>query len=602
MSQDNLLIAPKQWLTDLISDKTRWRFHLALLIPAVLCIFWVYFGTLSFPFVNWDDPDYVVRNPVVRSFSFENVIDMFRKPYVGIYAPLTMLSFALDYQIFHFDAGGYHLTNLLLHVANCVLVYLIIWHITRDWLMALSVTLIFGVHPVQVESVVWISQRKNLLFGFWFLWALLLHIRARAKTSYSSGSGFAVFGLYGLACFSKSSAVVLPAVLLCYDYAFGHLKKRDWRLYLPLFGVALVFSILATVNLKSIGLLSFHGGSFLSNLYAMTVASVRYLQLLFAPMNLTVWYHFPIYATWKDPQVLISGFILLTIAALYILSWKIHKPVFFWFSWSLIILLPMLNIIPQEALIQDRWLYLAVIGVYVPLLTVLRRFTGGDMVIMVCILLTSAYAFLNIKQQKVWSDSEYLWVNAARYAPPENVLPLHNLGIVYLNKGLYEQAEKLFEKAAAVREDAYIFSGLGEARMLLGKGDEAVETYQRGIAKFPENWTLRASLGQTYHRLGKHELAIRSLAEAVEGDPDNLFARKTLGYVYGELGRMAEAEAEFLEALRIDSGDPDALHDLIVTYKEMGNPEKAAGAFETFQKLHPRDGRVQHLRNFLQEA
>ena len=199
-----------------IKNKDPKNAHLGLVVIVITTVAALY-PSIGNDFVNWDDVVYIMNNDMIKSLNIENLIKMFSSFFMGNYHPLTILSFAIDFKLFKLSAQGYHLHNLILHLVNALLVYFVAWHILRkNTLAAFIVSILFAIHPMHVESVAWVSERKDLLYTMYFLLAMLAYI-------FYNRTGEKKYLYYTLLCFilsllAKAQAVTLPVVLLLMDY------------------------------------------------------------------------------------------------------------------------------------------------------------------------------------------------------------------------------------------------------------------------------------------------------------------------------------------------------------------------------------------------
>src|SRR5580692_1395514 len=218
------------------------KFRLGAVIVLVLTLL-AHVRALQGKFVEWDDTSHITRNAAIRSLSFENLRVMFTKPTAKLYCPLTWLSYAVDYRIWNQDPFGYHLTNLLLHLANTLLVLILVRMILRNRLehatmTALLTAAIFGIHPLRVESVAWVTERKDVLFAFFYLCALIAY--SRWLDTHKQRNYWACFGFFVASVLSKSTAVTLPLVLLLLDHFLA--RRKAWAEKLPFFAVSLIIT------------------------------------------------------------------------------------------------------------------------------------------------------------------------------------------------------------------------------------------------------------------------------------------------------------------------------------------------------------------------
>ena len=216
------------------------NYHFGLVFVVIAAIA-AFYPTLGNDFVNWDDVVYIMNNDMIKVLSIENLRKMFSSFFMGNYHPLTILSFALDYSVVKISAQVYHLHNLLLHLVNAVLVYFVTWHLFRkNNLAAFIVSVLFAVHPMHVESVAWVSERKDLLYTMYFLLAMLVYVyyNQTRKSRYF----YYTLAFFVLSLLAKAQAVTLPVVLLLIDYFME--RKPDIKMFLekvPFFALSLFF-------------------------------------------------------------------------------------------------------------------------------------------------------------------------------------------------------------------------------------------------------------------------------------------------------------------------------------------------------------------------
>ena len=341
------------------------RARLLRILPAlsiVAATALTYAGSFDGGFVA-DDVPMVRDNPLIRSLDLDRLERIFTSFDDANYVPLKVLSLAVDRRVWGPAPLGFHVTNLVLHIVSALLVHRILLRLELGALRALCVALLWAVHPLQVESVAWISERKNVLSGVFFFAAFRVYL------SFSeSGRAIAYLGvlaLYLLALLSKMNTMVLPAVCLAYEATFRfRLRRRDWLASLPLFALG---ALVGWYNLAGnpVHGARYHGGSPIVTWLTSSVVVMRYLRNALLPTDLTFWYRIPLRHSPLDPAVLLSLFALVGIAV-GTLGWiRRRVRLAFWVLWFGITLGPMLNLIPFPSLIQDRYMYLPLVGLLV---------------------------------------------------------------------------------------------------------------------------------------------------------------------------------------------------------------------------------------------
>jgi hypothetical protein len=402
-------------------------------------------------FVEWDDTTHITRNVAIRSLGLHSLWAMFTQPTAKLYCPLTWLSFAIDYQIWGRDPFGYHLTNLLLHVANTLLVLAVVRKLLRGRFAhaatsALLTAVIFGVHPLHVESVAWATERKDVLFVFFYLLGLLSYFRWLDRRK---GVDYGIcFGLFVASVLSKSAAVMFPVVLLLIDRFLA--GRRAWDEKLPFFAVSLVITGITfvcqaggvgeTVALPKIIPLWARAG-------LIGYCSLFYVGKFFWPVRLSAVYPAFDEMHWNVPTSLgcLAAFVVITAGAVAVRRrWPVVLP-----SWLfyIITLSPTIGLVPVGIhVVADRYCHLAILGLMLPVSMAVAqaaaairsagaRVMFGGLIAAVVASLTWVAA----QRTEIWSNTETLFLNALKENP--NCLPAHiNLTVWYTEHKDFAQA------------------------------------------------------------------------------------------------------------------------------------------------------------------
>jgi hypothetical protein len=460
-----------------------------------------HFRGLRGEFVEWDDPTHVTRNVVIRALTFENVRVMFTTPIAKLYCPLTSLSYAIDYQLWGHDPFGYHLTNLLLHLANTLLVLLLVRKILRNryqqaTLTAILTAAIFGVHPLRVESVAWVTERKDVLFAFFYLCALMMYWRwldAHQRRDY-----WACFGLFVAATLSKSTAVTFPVVLLLLDHVVA--KRKAWEEKVPFFVVSLIITAI-TFATQASGTGETVASPEVIALWAriglVGYCSLFYVGKFFWPFHLSAVYPPFDEMHWNVLIGLgyVTAFALVTALAVAARRrWPALLPAWLFY---VIALSPTIGLAPVGIhIVADRYSYLALAGLaLLASMAMASAITSASNTAMrfvlgaVIAVLFATLALLTYHRGAVWSNTETLFLNALQQNP--NCLPAHiNLTVWYTH---------------------------------LKRFDEAIQHGQRAIEIAPNGIPGRKNLAYAYINEGHRREAIRvlrPLAQQSVEDPD----------------------------------------------------------------------------------
>ena len=438
------------------------NFILAVFIAVVLTAV-AFIPCLSNGFVNWDDDLYILNNPAIHHLSFAVVKHLFTSIFVSSYFPLTMLSFAFQYHISGSNPFPYHAANLVLHLLNVTLVFLFTYAVSRKTSVAFITSILFGIHPLRVESVAWVTERKDVLYGFFFLAGLLTYVRWREsgkKIWYCAAIGFLI-----LSFFSKPAAVAFPLVLLCYEY----LKKgKPGRTVLagtvPFFACAAVFTVVTVFSQHAT---IKYGNPVWFNILVACRGLVFYLEKTLVPVKLSCLYPYP--ALNHIPVVFfVSPVVVAVCAGLVVFSRRYTRVVIFGTLFFLAAILPSLQVVPFGIFFAaDRFTYLPSIGLFyiaaegfVVLMRKQWRYSGiVKPAVTACLVLAMLMCVsLTWQRCRIWSNSLTLWSDAAEKYPGTPPQFTFSRGLAYDDNGNYDQAISDYTRAIELNPnyvDAY---------------------------------------------------------------------------------------------------------------------------------------------------
>jgi hypothetical protein len=476
-------------------------------------------------FVEWDDTTHITHNLAIRSLSLHSLWAMFTQPTAKLYCPLTWLSFAIDYQIWGRDPFGYHLTNLLLHVANTLLVLILVRKTLRGRFAhattaALLTAVIFGVHPLHVESVAWATERKDVLFVFFYLLGLVSYFRwldGRKGVDYGI-----CFGLFVASVLSKSTAVTFPAVLLLIDHFLA--KRKAWEEKIPFFAVSLIIAGITFVCQAS-GPGETVAAPEIIPLWARAglvgYCSLFYIWKFFWPVHLSAVYPTFDDMHWSIPISLgyFMSFVLITVLAFATRRrWPVVLP-----SWLfyVITLSPTIGLVPVGIhVVADRYSHLAILGLMLPVSMVVAQAAGaargGGARIVLGGAIAAVFAILTVlavQRTEAWSNTETLFVNALKENP--DCLPAHiNLTVWYTSLKEFDQAIQHGQRAIEIAPDGIPGrKNLAYAYINQGKPREAIKVL-RPLAEHhvedPDVWRALADCFETLGDTNNAELARKS--------------------------------------------------------------------------------------------
>ncbi len=568
-----------------------------------LLVFAAFAPSLRNNFVNFDDPDYVLWNPHVRSgLTTGNVSWAFSSAYAGNWHPLTWLSHMVDCEVYGLRAWGHHLSSTLLHAANSVLAFLFFRRTTGAFWRSLCVAALFGLHPLRVESVAWVAERKDVLSTFFFLLTLTAYAQYarfqipepgvgptdRAQNFLSSCPRAWVwyastFVLFGLGLMSKPMLVSLPFLLLLLDYwplqrlkswglRSGHrglwalfLEKAPFLLIAVAVGTATVVAQQSGGAVAAMGRIPWH-----STVGNVAISYARYIGKLLYPANLAVYY--PYSRSWPVIEVLAAGAALFAASALVIVlrRERPYLPVgWFWFVGTLIPVIGLVQIGGQS--IADRYTYIPSLGFLICLVWGVFDVTARcrrQSIILAALFGTAVVCCsgLTLRQIGWWKDGETLFRHALTVTGGNYMAHL-NLGSALQQKGKSpDEAMAHFREALKLRPNSFA-ARMNLAIMLdqAGKLDEAARQYRQALRLSPGEVELRFNLGVVLYKLRRFTEALQQFKLVLTRKPNYSEAHQNLGAIFYLQGHLDEAISEYEEALRLkpsNAAAKDALDHL----------------------------------------
>ena len=555
--------------------------------------FAVYAMTLSYGFLPvWDDPLYIVNNVSAHGFSLENLKAAFSRFYVGNYAPLHIVSYMLDYTFWGLNATGYSLHNILLHTANGFLLYLLLRRLFLPVAPSLVAALFFLLHPVQVESVVWLSQRKNLLAMFFFLLALLFHLRLRSEEKNATTDYVLALLFFVVSLLTKSVAVVFPLLMILYDTVVTRRRLSSAIIAaLPFaafaFAIAYITMMSQSDEYDGGGRTYYHGGNRLATFFTMLPVFATYLRMIIAPYGLSIIYAPSVRHT-PDAVVLFSALLIALFAAAGYLLWRRSRLCFFWYTVIPVAILPVSQLVPLVTMMNDRYLYFPMIGVAAcvgyGLAFLQTRWPTSRSAMIAVLIITGIFGVASFQRTAVWKSSLTLWQDAVNKQPASDVA-LRVLGNIQ----------------AASGDDVSALSNLERAR---------------GLCAGVECYHVNEALCSLYLKSGRRDLAEKSADEMLLKFPRNANGYLIKGYLKYTGNDVAQAEKLFLKGVSIDPNQPAALHALGNIYMAGGNislaREKMFAAYRlgnptaelnySLAALESTAGRLENALNYLESA
>jgi len=592
------------------------RLILCLLLAAATLA--LYNPVARAPFLNYDDQVYVTENAQVRAgLTWTSIVWSFRTPRAVDWHPLTWLSYLLDRQMFGLNPAGYHLTNLLLHTANAVLLFMILATATGFVWRSFAVSALFALHPINVESVAWIAERKNVLSMFFFLMALAAYGWYARRPGI--GRYLAVTGAYILALMSKAQVITFPFALLLLDYwPLGRIAQSNTSLE-AVGGEAsvasgrvsfscswnliwekapwLALSVASAVITMKTGGAAFSytvqtgaapsGFPLWIRLATAAIGYMKYLGKAFWPVDLAPVYPHPGFAT-SVPAALLSTLVIVVITGLVLIYRKRRFLLVGWF-WFLGTMLPMSGIVtigPHS--MADRYAYIPLLGIFVivcwGIADLIERWHVSPVVYAAgaTAILLALGAGLH-RQVSFWSDNATLWTHTLAITK-NNFIGEENLAMALIAEGKAAEALPHFQRAKAMwPADPLATLNIATYDQMLGHYQAALEGYAE-VIRFPATApslraTALANSGYAHLSLKQFDDAQRDFASALKDQPENSAAYRGLGLVAQRAGNIAEATEDYERSVELQPTSVGFL--LLGNALQIGGHPEAAGEAES---------------------
>lgn len=564
-------------------------------LALVITIF-AFTTALNNDFVNWDDDRNFYDHPVIKNTTkktfWEDTKTIFTSGVIGNYNPLTNWTFAIEKVYFGFDKPfNWHLNNLLLHLICVLLVYKIAILFRIGWEGALIVALLFGIHPMRVESVAWVTERKDVLFGVFYLAAIWQYIKYKHDLKKNRWIWMTLFFILSL--LSKIQAVSLPLSLLAIDYYFD--KQWSFRRILnklPFLALSLFFGILGVIMLKNFGSLDTVTEttqfSFIQRLFIGSFSFCIYLIKFFIPYELSPLYPYPV----SLPYYFYFSMIVAPLT-LFLLLWaykKGKKMIFFGMAFFIINIIFLLQILGAgQGFLADRFTYIAylglflIVGYYVDQLIVNTSSYKKPVLAGLSIYLLVLTA-ITYQQNKIWKNSATLWTHVLKYYD-KVTLPYGNRANYYRDNKMYEEAIADYNKTLNMKPDQpQAYNSRARLYFDLAKGRDslllALADYNKAIELLPSDGEFWTNRGATYARLGDLNKAIENLTEGIKLKPDHATAYMNRSIMYHNINRPDLALNDIEKYLELVPNHADLWYEKGRTQRALGREKESIASFD----------------------
>lgn len=579
----------------------------ALLLSMLLCVVGLalFHGALENGFTSWDDDHYVTMNPLIRDLSLGGVCRLFTGFYICNYHPLTLLSYMGEYAIVGLEPWLYHLDNILLHIGASVLAFYLARHCLGSNLGAFITATLFLVHPLRVESVAWVSERKDVLCGVFYLGSLLAYVRHLGSATDSSlpGSGrrgyTAALVLFVLALLSKVMAVTLPLILVLLLLFRQGLSRRRLVALWPFAVLSVLFTGLGVLAQESYGAVKgLHGDSVVLHLLTIPKALAFYCGKLLLPLTLSPRYLLDPASGLLDWGVFAGLVLLATGACVVIIGWRHCRPVALGLSIFAITWWPASGIVPSSTIVADRYLYLPAFGLFLALGAFLaqRKVDTGFLPrlaarvgMTLVVIFVGACLYLTPVRVAVWHDGLSLWSDAL-CENPRNPYAFNHMTLAHLDRGSYAEAVAAAEEARrhGLQGPRYDFNLCLAYR---GTGNRKGELQQskdilRIDPDFVPAWLV---VIRQLREDGELDECEKILERLIAIHPDDAGLVSALGDLTADRGSLDTALEYFVRALKLRPNDSEILLGTGVVLAKLGDVDRAV---LLAQRTLQMDGRV----------
>jgi tetratricopeptide (TPR) repeat protein len=546
-----------------------------VLAVVTLAVFW---QVSQYDFIGLDDFEYIVNNSHIQSgITLDGVRWAFSTTNQNLWNPLIWLSLMFDYQLFGLNAGGYHMTNLILHILSTLLLFWLFKRMTNEIWKSAFIAAVFALHPLHVESVAWVSERKDVLSAFFWMLTLCFYEKPAIKRY--------LLVLFSFVCslMSKSMVVTLPVIMILIDYwPLGRFQSKKgslllWQLWekTPFFVLSAVLAIITFYAMYDPTIKDYFPlGSRFAN---APVSFVTYLGKTFWPHDMTIFYPFvkqlPIWQVWG------AVLLILLISVAVIAMMKRMPYLLIGWLWYAITLLPVMGIIQNGYYaMADRYTYLPSIGIAIMLAWGIpplfpREDIRKKILIPAEMAVLSILAILAWQQCGYWKNSFHLF-NHAVLVTKDNYLAHNSLGTALTYAGKYEEAIEHCNKAIRIKPD-YANAYVGRAFIYYNTGqyEQALEDLNVAIRLQPDYVDIYLNMGITYNKLRQFHMAIENYNKAIQIQPERIDFYNGRGYAYANLNKYQIAIEDFNTAIRLKPDFAESYKYRGFAYLRQGNNE-----------------------------
>lgn len=563
------------------SGSSHQRLWIILPLVFTLVVTWMlYRPALHYGFTNWDDPSYVLENPHVKNLNGESIRYLFSNPSASNYHPLTMISLGIDYKnspgdknrpgiVENLDASRFHSTNILLHIINIVLVWLFIYMLAgRRWIMATITAGLFAIHPMHIESVAWIAERKDVLYTMFLLFGLIVYLRYLESKKLIWL--IPVFTFYILSLLSKPAAVIFPLILMAVDYY----KCRTFNIKtlgekIPFLLLSVLFGIITVMIQSQDAIAEMKVFTLFQRIMFASYGFIMYIIKLVVPFSISAYYPYP--TTIAGGPVpwfyYVTPILVVVLGVAVYLSLRKTRVLLFgllFYFFSVMLVLQFVSV--GTAIMADRYTYLSSVGIFFIIgYFTDRGFTGKTSAwypvrwlvagAVACMVLYNIV--VSTGQVKVWENSETLWTDVIEKYPSSEVA-YKNRGNYYGNSNLTEKALDDYTIYIKLKpDDATAYSNIGNIYGLRNEIEKSLEAYSKSIALDSTDFKTYLNRAITYAKAKQFTASVADYDKALQLLPGAVEVYSNRAYTLLEMGNYEGALQDFTYLIGYFPGNDD---------------------------------------------
>lgn len=521
-------------------------YFVILFVANVLC----YIGSVNQGFTYLDDHVQVVENPYIQSFGLTNLKTLFSSSVVGMYQPITSSLYALVIGLFSKDALYFHLLSLLFHILNTFLVFKVLETFFSHKKLTLLLSLVFALHPMQVESVVWVSAFSTLSSTFFLLVAFLCYKRFYGNKKNSAYLYSLLFFL--LACFSKSAAVILPLLLILFDCYQNKTISFNWKNKIPFFLLSILFGIITLSTRESAGHLSDLSISFnwFDRIFLVAHSILFYPFTFWLPIKLSAFYPYPELINDRLPILYYLSPAILIALTFFIIKQRKHVHIWFGALWFLVGIILVLQLVPfGNQITTDRYIYLPMVGLLIITGTWVQQFTSKKWFLLLFII-PFFFGVTSVQRSKIWENDETLWKSVIKEYP--NVSQAYNnLGSFALQNNQTQAAIQYYNQAIQLQSNyADAYSNRGNIYAQYGDSEKAIADYNKAIS-LKDHADAYFNRANEFSKLNNFDAALADYTKSIEIEAKaDTYTNRAL--VYLKTSKPQYAEKDLKSAIQIN--------------------------------------------------